>query len=139
MRIDHPKTGTWVSLGPLSMSSKLVAEVNGGWSGPVEFEVKLSGADGKKYVLRFNALDEDIAKRAKNVPSAVFDDKAGVHKGKAIPGDYDVTAQPIAQGSGGGTDGPGHLTIGAASKPVSLGKVTITPDVTKPIPLTFPH
>jgi hypothetical protein len=39
-RIDHPKTGTWVSLGPLSMSSKLAAEPNGGWSGPVEFEVK---------------------------------------------------------------------------------------------------
>ena len=39
-RIDHPKTGTWASLGPLSMSSKLVAEPNGGWSGPVEFEVK---------------------------------------------------------------------------------------------------
>jgi hypothetical protein len=40
VRIDHPKTGTWVGLGPLSMSSKLVAEPNGGWSGPVEFEVK---------------------------------------------------------------------------------------------------
>jgi hypothetical protein len=39
-RIDQPKTGTWVSLGPLSMSSKLVAEPSGGWSGPVEFEVK---------------------------------------------------------------------------------------------------
>jgi hypothetical protein len=39
-RIDQPKTGTWVSLGPLSMSSKLAAEPNGGWSGPVEFEVK---------------------------------------------------------------------------------------------------
>jgi len=39
-RIDQPKTGTWVSLGPLSMSSRLVAEPNGGWSGPVEFEVK---------------------------------------------------------------------------------------------------
>ncbi len=39
-RIDHPKTGTWVTLGPLSMSSKLVAEPSGGWSGPVEFEVK---------------------------------------------------------------------------------------------------
>ena len=39
-RIEQPKTGTWVSLGPLSMSSKLVAEPNGGWSGPVEFEVK---------------------------------------------------------------------------------------------------
>jgi hypothetical protein len=40
VRIDHPKTGTWVGFGPLSMSSKLVAEPNGGWSGPVEFEVK---------------------------------------------------------------------------------------------------
>jgi hypothetical protein len=39
-RIDHPKTGTWVRFGPLSMSSKLIAEPNGGWSGPVEFEVK---------------------------------------------------------------------------------------------------
>ena len=39
-RLDQPKTGTWVSLGPLLMSSKLVAEPNGGWSGPVEFEVK---------------------------------------------------------------------------------------------------
>ncbi len=40
MRIDQAKTGTWVSLGPLSMSSKLIAEPNGGWSGPVEFEVR---------------------------------------------------------------------------------------------------
>jgi hypothetical protein len=40
VRIDQSKTGTWISLGPLSMSSKLVAEPNGGWSGPVEFEVK---------------------------------------------------------------------------------------------------
>ena len=40
VRIEQSKTGTWVSLGPLSMSSKLVAEANGGWSGPVEFEVK---------------------------------------------------------------------------------------------------
>jgi hypothetical protein len=39
-RIDHLNTGTWASLGPLSMSSKLAAEPNGGWSGPVEFEVK---------------------------------------------------------------------------------------------------
>jgi hypothetical protein len=39
-RVDHPKTGTWASLGPLSMSSKLAAEPNGGWSGPVELEVK---------------------------------------------------------------------------------------------------
>jgi hypothetical protein len=40
VRIDQSKTGTWVRLGPLSMSSKLVAEPNGEWSGPVEFEVK---------------------------------------------------------------------------------------------------
>ena len=40
IRIEQPKTGIWVSLGPLSMSSKLVAEPNGGWSGPVEFEVR---------------------------------------------------------------------------------------------------
>src|SRR5438270_1766824 len=34
-RIDQPKTGTWLSLGPLLMSSKLVAEPNGGCRGPV--------------------------------------------------------------------------------------------------------
>jgi hypothetical protein len=39
VRIDQAKTGAWVSVGPLSMASKLVAEPNGGWSGPVEFEV----------------------------------------------------------------------------------------------------
>jgi hypothetical protein len=39
-RIEQEKTGTWVSLGPLSMSSKLVAEPNGSWSGPVEFEAR---------------------------------------------------------------------------------------------------
>ena len=39
-RLDQPKTGTWVTFGPLSMSSKLAAEPNGGWSAPVELEVK---------------------------------------------------------------------------------------------------
>jgi hypothetical protein len=38
-RIDQTKTGAWVSFGPLSMTSKLVAEPDGGWSAPVEFEV----------------------------------------------------------------------------------------------------
>ena len=38
-RIDQPKTGAWVSVGPISMASKLVGEPDGGWSGPVEFEV----------------------------------------------------------------------------------------------------
>jgi Putative peptidoglycan binding domain len=37
-RIEQPKTGAWTSVGPLSMTSKLIAETNGGWSGPVEFE-----------------------------------------------------------------------------------------------------
>jgi len=37
-RIDQSKTGAWVSVGPLSMASKLVAEQNGGWSGPVDIE-----------------------------------------------------------------------------------------------------
>src|SRR6266446_6086031 len=38
-RIDQAKTGGWISVGPLSIASKLVAEPDGGWSGPVEFEV----------------------------------------------------------------------------------------------------
>ena len=38
-RIDQAKTGAWVSVGPISMASKLVDEPDGGWSGPVEFEV----------------------------------------------------------------------------------------------------
>jgi len=38
-RIDQTKTGAWVSFGPLSMTSRLVAEPDGGWSAPVEFEV----------------------------------------------------------------------------------------------------
>ena len=38
-RVEQPKTGAWVSVGPASMASKLVADANGGWTGPVEFEV----------------------------------------------------------------------------------------------------
>jgi len=38
-RIDQAKTGGWISVGPLSIASKLVGEPDGGWSGPVEFEV----------------------------------------------------------------------------------------------------
>jgi hypothetical protein len=45
-RIDQPDTGIWVSFGPLSMASKLTAEPNGGWSEPVEFEVR-----GMEYFL----------------------------------------------------------------------------------------
>lgn len=39
-RLDQTESGAWVGIGPLSMASKLVAEPNGGWSGPVEFEVR---------------------------------------------------------------------------------------------------
>ena len=74
VRLDQSKTGTWVTLGPLSMSSKLTAESSGGWSGPVEFEVKgieyflpqgpVSGAidriafAGKSAGPRLNELDK---------------------------------------------------------------------------------
>jgi len=39
-RIEHQKTGAWVSFGPLSMTSKLEVEPGGGWSGPVDFELR---------------------------------------------------------------------------------------------------
>lgn len=39
-RIDQPKSGAWISFGPLAMTSKLIAEPDGGWSGPVDFELK---------------------------------------------------------------------------------------------------
>lgn len=42
-RIDQADTGAWVSTGPLSMTSKLIAEPNGGWSGPVDFEITKIG------------------------------------------------------------------------------------------------
>jgi hypothetical protein len=39
-RLDHPSTGDWISFGPLSSSSKLVGAADGGWSNPIEFELK---------------------------------------------------------------------------------------------------
>jgi hypothetical protein len=39
-RLDQTDSGAWVTIGPLSMASKLLAEPNGGWSGPVELEVQ---------------------------------------------------------------------------------------------------
>lgn len=39
-RVDDQKTGGWISLGPLSMSSKLTEEPGGGWTGPMDFELK---------------------------------------------------------------------------------------------------
>jgi hypothetical protein len=40
VRINRPEIGAWISIGPLSLNSKLVAEPDGGWSEPIEFEVK---------------------------------------------------------------------------------------------------
>lgn len=40
VRVDQPKTGAWVSFGPLAMTSKVVAEPDGRWSAPSEFELK---------------------------------------------------------------------------------------------------
>jgi hypothetical protein len=39
-RIEQPKTGAWVGFGPLSMTSRLVGEPDGGWSEPVDFETR---------------------------------------------------------------------------------------------------
>jgi hypothetical protein len=39
-RVDDQKTGGWISFGPLSMSSKLALEAGGGWTGPMDFELK---------------------------------------------------------------------------------------------------
>lgn len=39
-RLEHQSTGDWVNFGPLSFSSKLTSETSGGWSNPVEFELK---------------------------------------------------------------------------------------------------
>jgi len=39
-RLDHAATGDWMSFGPLTVSSKLVGEANGGWSTPIDFELK---------------------------------------------------------------------------------------------------
>ena len=39
-RLEHASTGDWVSFGPLSLSSKLVGAADGGWSNPIDFELK---------------------------------------------------------------------------------------------------
>jgi putative peptidoglycan binding protein len=39
-RVDQPKTGAWINFGPLAMSSKLIAESDGRWNAPTEFELK---------------------------------------------------------------------------------------------------
>jgi len=39
-RLDDKKTGDWVSFGPLSWSGKLTGSGNGGWTGPMDLELK---------------------------------------------------------------------------------------------------
>ena len=39
-RIEQPKTGAWIGFGPLSMTSRLVGEPDGGWSEPVDLEAR---------------------------------------------------------------------------------------------------
>ena len=67
-RVDDQKTGGWISFGPLSMSSKLTLETGGGWTGPMDFELKgieffftegpVGGAIGRvTYAARSNGPD----------------------------------------------------------------------------------
>ena len=39
-RIADKKSGDWVSFGPLSFSSKVVGAADGGWTSPIDFELK---------------------------------------------------------------------------------------------------
>jgi Putative peptidoglycan binding domain len=39
-RLEHPTTGDWMSFGPMSFASKLVGAADGGWSTPIDFELK---------------------------------------------------------------------------------------------------
>jgi hypothetical protein len=39
-RLADKKTGDWVGFGPLSFTSKVVAAADGGWTGPVDFELR---------------------------------------------------------------------------------------------------
>jgi hypothetical protein len=39
-RIDDKATGDWISFGPLTFSSKLVGVADGGWTAPIDFELK---------------------------------------------------------------------------------------------------
>jgi hypothetical protein len=64
-RIEQAKTGAWVSVGPVSMTSKLVADANGGWTGPVEFE-----ADDIQYFVPQGPLGGGIHRIAFNGTSA---------------------------------------------------------------------
>src|SRR4051812_14893039 len=121
MRSAH--VGLWFCLGLLAGCSgkKEIPPL----PDPVEFEGKVSGTEGKQLVLTFKALDEDIAKRATRIPSAVIE-KNGAFKGKAVPGRYEVTALPVALGTqGGGPQGPGANSTPGAIKPTLLGKVEI--------------
>jgi Putative peptidoglycan binding domain len=39
-RLEHPTTGDWMNFGPMSFASKLVGAADGGWSTPIDFELK---------------------------------------------------------------------------------------------------
>ena len=39
-RIEDKPSGSWISLGPLALSSKIVAASGGGWTGPIDFTLK---------------------------------------------------------------------------------------------------
>jgi hypothetical protein len=39
-RIDDKPTGDWISLGAMSLSSKIITAGDGGWTGPIEFGLK---------------------------------------------------------------------------------------------------
>ncbi len=39
-RLDDKATGDWIALGPLSLSWKLVGAADGGWTAPIDFELK---------------------------------------------------------------------------------------------------
>lgn len=39
-RLDDRKTGGWLRIGPLALSSKLLGAAGGGWTAPIEFELK---------------------------------------------------------------------------------------------------
>ena len=106
---------------------------------PVEFEGRLNGGPAKALALTFTPLDEEIAKRSKDIPSVVTDPKTGAFKGKAIPGRYKVTAfEPVLQGTAP-AEGPSGQSAGGAPKSWPLGEVDIAASGSKELILTIPR
>jgi peptidoglycan hydrolase-like protein with peptidoglycan-binding domain len=50
-RIERTGTGDWVKLGPMTTTSRVTATDGGGWSGPIEFELK-----GLEFLLASTSL-----------------------------------------------------------------------------------